>query len=58
MNKSKSKNEWLKKAAAAKTTGMKFTSLSGKELDIAYTPEDVSKNEYDTIKIRIIKVWG
>ncbi|HEY5533848.1 MAG TPA: methylmalonyl-CoA mutase family protein [Ignavibacteria bacterium] len=38
--KSKSKKEWLEDASKAKTNGMKFTSLSGKELDICYTPED------------------
>jgi methylmalonyl-CoA mutase N-terminal domain/subunit len=38
--KSKSKKEWLEDASKAKTNGMKFTSLSGKKLDICYTPED------------------
>ncbi len=38
--KSKSKKEWLEDASKAKTTGMKFTSLSNRELDICYTPED------------------
>jgi methylmalonyl-CoA mutase N-terminal domain/subunit len=38
--KSKSKKEWLEEASKAKTTGMKFTSLSNRELDICYTPED------------------
>lgn len=42
--KSKSKSEWLKEAESRKTTGMKFTSLSGKKLDISYTPEDVDTN--------------
>lgn len=46
MVKSKSKKEWLNLASKAKTTGMKFTSLSGKELDICYTPEDADIN-YD-----------
>lgn len=40
-HKSSSKKEWKKIAEEAKTTGMKFTSLSGKELDILYTPEDI-----------------
>ena len=40
-HKSSSKEEWKKIAEQAKTTGMKFTSLSGKELDILYTPEDI-----------------
>ena len=39
-HKSSSKKEWKEIAGKAKTTGMKFTSLSGKELDILYTPED------------------
>jgi methylmalonyl-CoA mutase N-terminal domain/subunit len=38
--KSKSKADWLKEAEAFKTTGMKFTSLSGKQLDVCYMPED------------------
>ncbi len=40
VKKSKSKKEWLEDASKAKTNGMKYTSLSGKELDICYTPED------------------
>ncbi|MFZ4591791.1 MAG: methylmalonyl-CoA mutase family protein, partial [Ignavibacteria bacterium] len=48
VKKSKDKKEWLEAAEKSKTTGMKFTSLSGKELDIAYTPEDVSQNDYQT----------
>lgn len=39
-HKSTTKKEWKEIADKAKTTGMKFTSLSGKELDILYTPED------------------
>lgn len=44
--KSTSKSEWLKEAGKAKTSGMKFTSLSGRELDIVYTPEDVKETSY------------
>ena len=44
--KSASKAEWLKDAANAKTNGMKFTSLSGRELDICYTPEDTKELNY------------
>ena len=44
--KSISKAEWLEKASALKTNGRKFTSLSGKELDICYTPEDVKESNY------------
>ena len=44
--KSTSKAEWLEEARKARTNGMKFTSLSGRELDIAYTPEDVKSDNY------------
>ena len=44
--KSTSKKEWMETAAKSKTTGMKFTSLSGRELDPLYTPEDVKENHY------------
>lgn len=46
-NKSKSKKEWLEKAAKAKTTGGTYTTLSGKELEICYTPEDIKDLDYD-----------
>ncbi len=44
--KSTSKAEWMEAASKAKTTGMKFTSLSGRELDICYTPEDIKETNY------------
>jgi methylmalonyl-CoA mutase N-terminal domain/subunit len=44
--KSTSKAEWLESASKAKTTGEKFTSLSGRKLDICYTPEDVKETDY------------
>ncbi|MFC2092541.1 methylmalonyl-CoA mutase [Bacteroidota bacterium] len=44
--KSTSKAEWLESASKAKTTGGKFTSLSGRKLDICYTPEDVNETDY------------
>ncbi|MCB0722268.1 MAG: methylmalonyl-CoA mutase family protein [Ignavibacteriae bacterium] len=44
--KSTSKKEWLEDAEKIKTNGMKFTSLSGRKLDIAYTPEDVNQEKY------------
>ena len=44
--KSTSKAEWLEDASKAKTNGMKFTSLSGRELDICYTPEDTKEINY------------
>lgn len=42
-----SKSEWLDKATKAKTTGMKFTSLSGKNLDICYTPDRAQQENYE-----------
>jgi len=44
--KSASKAEWLETASKVKTNGMKFTSLSGRELDICYTPEDIKETNY------------
>lgn len=44
--KSASKAEWNETAKSQKTNGMKFTSLSGRELDICYTPEDVKQDNY------------
>ena len=44
--KSASKSEWKETAGKAKTNGMKFTSLSGRELDICYTPEDIKETNY------------
>ncbi len=47
LNKSKSKKEWLETAEKMKTTGMKFTSLSGEDVEVLYTPEDVKNIDYD-----------
>jgi methylmalonyl-CoA mutase N-terminal domain/subunit len=48
--KSASKSEWKETADKLKTNGMKFTSLSGRELDICYTPEDTKEtNHYNEI---------
>jgi len=47
LKKSRSKKEWLETAEKMKTTGMKFTSLSGEEIDMLYTPEDVKDIDYD-----------
>jgi len=44
--KSASKAEWLETASKVKSNGMKFTSLSGRELDICYTPEDIKETNY------------
>jgi len=44
--KSTSKTEWMESASSAKNNGRKFTSLSGKELDICYTPEDINETNY------------
>ena len=41
----KSKSDWMKEARECKTTGMKFTSLSGYNPEICYTPEDI-EGEY------------
>ena len=46
LNKSKSKKEWLETAENMKTTGMKFTSLSGENVEMVYTPEDVENIDY------------
>jgi methylmalonyl-CoA mutase N-terminal domain/subunit len=37
---------WKAKAESSPTTGMKFTTLSGKPLDIGYNPTDVNAEEY------------
>ena len=47
MNKSKSKKEWLQAAQTLPTSGMSFTSLSGEEVDLLYTPEDTKDIDYD-----------
>ena len=47
LNKSKNKKEWLETASAMKTTGMKFTSLSGEDVEMVYTPEDTENISYD-----------
>ncbi len=47
MKKSRNKKQWLEQASKAATNGMKFTSLSGKDLDICYTPEDIKDFDYD-----------
>jgi methylmalonyl-CoA mutase, N-terminal domain len=47
LKKSKNKKDWLETAGGMKTTGMKFTSLSGEEVEILYTPEDVKDINYD-----------
>ncbi len=44
--KSKSKKEWLETAENMKTTGMKFTSLSGEDIELLYAPEDVNDIDY------------
>jgi methylmalonyl-CoA mutase, N-terminal domain len=47
LNKSKNKQEWLEIAENMPTTGMKFTSLSGEQVDLVYSPEDVKDINYD-----------
>lgn len=46
-NKSKNKQEWLETAENLKTNGMKFTSLSGEEVKLLYTPEDTKDIDND-----------
>lgn len=40
------KEEYSKKLSAAKNTGMKFTSVSGEEVNALYTPDDLNNFEY------------
>lgn len=47
MKKSKSKKEWLETAEKIKTTGMKFTTLSGEDVELLYAREDVKDIDYD-----------
>jgi methylmalonyl-CoA mutase N-terminal domain/subunit len=47
LKKSKNKKDWLETAGEMKTTGMKFTSLSGEEVEMLYTPEDVKDINYN-----------
>jgi len=47
LNKSKSKKEWLETAENMPTCGMKFTTLSGEDVELLYTPEDVKNIDYD-----------
>lgn len=47
LNKSKSKKEWLETAENMPTTEMKFTSISGENVEVLYTPEDVKNIDHD-----------
>jgi methylmalonyl-CoA mutase, N-terminal domain len=47
LNQSKSKKEWLETAENMKTTGMKFTSLSGENIQMLYTKDDVKNIDLD-----------
>ena len=40
------RDEYNKKAAAAKTTGMKFTTVSGRDVDVLYGPDDIEHINY------------
>lgn len=42
----KAKNEYLDKLNKSKTTGMKFTSVSGEEVEALYTPDDLKETDY------------
>jgi methylmalonyl-CoA mutase N-terminal domain/subunit len=47
LNKSKTKKSWLESAEKAPTNGMKFTSLSGEDIELVYSPEDVKDIDFD-----------
>lgn len=40
------KEEFLAKANSAKTTGMKYTTVSGRKVDVLYTPDEI-KSDYN-----------
>lgn len=40
------KNEYEKKATESKTTGMKFTTVSGQDIKVCYTPDDIKEINY------------
>ncbi len=40
------KEEYFRKAAEARDTGMKFTTVSGKDIKVLYTPDDTSHLNY------------
>lgn len=42
----KRKNEYEKKATESKTTGMKFTTVSGQDIKVCYTPDDIKEINY------------
>jgi methylmalonyl-CoA mutase N-terminal domain/subunit len=42
----KAKEEYQETVKNAKTTGMKFTSVSGRKVNILYTPEDIADKNY------------
>jgi len=42
----KAKEKYLDKIGKAKTTGMKFTSVSGEDINVLYTPDDMENTDY------------
>ena len=42
----KRKGIYDEKAAAAKTTGMKFTTVSGRDVNVLYCPDDIENINY------------
>lgn len=42
----KAKAQWEARVAKSKTTGMKYTTLSGNPLEVLYDPEEVTPEEY------------
>jgi methylmalonyl-CoA mutase N-terminal domain/subunit len=47
LNKSKNKKQWLETAEKFPVIDYKFTSLSGENIDLLYTPEDTASIDYD-----------
>ena len=40
------KGEYEKKAASARNTGMKFTTVSGRDIKVLYGPDDIEQINY------------
>ena len=41
------KDAYLEKTKKSANTGMKFTTVSGKDVDILYSPDDIKSNQED-----------
>ncbi|RMD50861.1 MAG: methylmalonyl-CoA mutase [Ignavibacteria bacterium] len=42
----KAKKDYLDKVSNARTTGMKFTSVSGEDVNVLYSPDDIENTDY------------